>query len=1453
MTPLPLSRSRLVRGALAPLLVLGLLLASTGALAQNSTIEYDDTPGQDPLVVLPGGPGGNVYVLDASLNGVRNEDETFAMHSLVDFQLADGDIAQVTDDAAHIDLVSDVVIRVTGGNASNIEGRIENLYNDADLIFLNPNGLFFGSNFSIDLQQSFVASTANFVDAVQLSDGATVRLETGEPTALPVFTAVDSPTYGFLGAGADIIIDGLNADGAIPIEPDLAFGFLANNIQMGTGAVSSPILTNGRNLLAVAIGDQGGLMTDLEPDTIPFLTSLTGDPILPTGQILSNADIDTSVEGLASGDLVLYGGEVLMQTGSIFTGGIGSTSSAGDIFLNGRNIEIGVDIDTSVAEFSRGGDVIISGIFTTEFIGGPRVIDTRGGAGQQGGLVVLLGGLALDANRLTINVADTSRGNLTNIVSLTSQNLSFVGSTVENVSSVPATFFAGSFVAAGNDIVLADSTINLRNDGTDGVSSAVIEATGLVDLRNTTIDASSTAGADGGNILVEFGTDVLQDANTDLNVAAVPNPGTVIIRQGDGGSVSDPPFDLPDDGFTPGIDPLQVPDFEPPASGLVFDFVPDRTAGGPSLLGAAGSGEDDREAAIAAAQDEDALSLVAASQADAERKGENDANGSVPIFTNASEHSPLVPRTCNALAAGDRDSKLLARTNQRLPASPEDWLIAYDASGDRLLAAAVAPELAPVAAIADGEATRGGSVRSSRAQRDLAEAALAIRAGRYEEAAEHFSSAVDELTTAGDERGASEAMLAYAQLQLQEGHFAAARMELERALEIAHELDDEAHLAAVRASLGNALIATGELGRAEDELTRGLAVVSKKPKSGQDDASAAVLNNLGNRHAALNDHASARKAFERSAKLARERGLEADEARALLGAARVAIETGDVRAARRNLDRARPLVSKLPSTAERVPLSIHMGRTLGSIAAHSPRYRADALRGAFDAFDDARRSAEEVGDLRGVALANLNLGALYHEEQHRREALYLTRLARRAAEGLGAPEILYRTHWQEGQILWGQHQVEASLAALRRAVGILEETKPIPTDGYGSSDANFRRLVGGVYRDTTDRLLRAASLETNASRAKSLVVEARDVIERFKAAELRNYFEDECIASAGSQGRGIDSLEPGAAVVYTVTLPDRLELLVGLPSGIERFAVPVSATRLNKTIDRFRREVQNPLSRAYRNSGRKLHDWIVKPMQDHLAANEVDTLVFIADGRLRTLPFAALYDGKDHLADRYALASALSLRLLVPDAIASETGRPVLAGVSEAVQGFSPLAAVENEIAEIHDSYGGEVLLNEAFTLDSVRGAIDRETPGIVHLATHAVFSGNPDTSFLLTYAGRVGFDDLSDVVGMTRTGGAPLDLLVLSACETAVGNDRAGLGFTGSAIRAGARSALGSLWPISDAAAGALMVDFYRGLQAEGLNKAHALRKAQADLRADDRFDHPYYWAPFTLVNDWI
>jgi CHAT domain-containing protein len=141
-----------------------------------------------------------------------------------------------------------------------------------------------------------------------------------------------------------------------------------------------------------------------------------------------------------------------------------------------------------------------------------------------------------------------------------------------------------------------------------------------------------------------------------------------------------------------------------------------------------------------------------------------------------------------------------------------------------------------------------------------------------------------------------------------------------------------------------------------------------------------------------------------------------------------------------------------------------------------------------------------------------------------------------------------------------------------------------------------------------------------------------------------------------------------------------------------------------------------------------------------------------------------------------------------------------------------------------------------------------------VHLATHGKFAGKVRDSFVLTYDGRMSMDELEQFVGISWfREDNPVELLTLSACETAVGDDSAALGLASVAIKAGARSALASLWSINDEASSKLVADFYRELQDPGITKAQALQRAQLGLLADLRYQHPVYWSPFLLIGNWL
>jgi len=252
---------------------------------------------------------------------------------------------------------------------------------------------------------------------------------------------------------------------------------------------------------------------------------------------------------------------------------------------------------------------------------------------------------------------------------------------------------------------------------------------------------------------------------------------------------------------------------------------------------------------------------------------------------------------------------------------------------------------------------------------------------------------------------------------------------------------------------------------------------------------------------------------------------------------------------------------------------------------------------------------------------------------------------------------------------------------------------------------------------------------------------------------------------------------------------------------------------------------------------RQLYDQIVRPIEPVLTAHHVDTLVVVPDEVLRIVPFAALYDGSGFLVDHYATAIAPSLKLVEPKPLTPGAGTALVLGISQSVQGYVDLPNVQQEVASVHTIEGGDVLLNDAFTRSRFASDLKSARYNVVHIASHGQFGADPSQSFVLAFDGPLTMDDLEADIKYGSVRENPLELLILSACETASGDDRAALGLAGVALKAGARSALATLWYVNDVASGALVTDFYKALQSGQTSRAQALRAAQRELAADPRF----------------
>ncbi|MGH0037766.1 MAG: CHAT domain-containing protein, partial [Myxococcota bacterium] len=448
--------------------------------------------------------------------------------------------------------------------------------------------------------------------------------------------------------------------------------------------------------------------------------------------------------------------------------------------------------------------------------------------------------------------------------------------------------------------------------------------------------------------------------------------------------------------------------------------------------------------------------------------------------------------------------------------------------------------------------------------------------------------------------------------------------------------------------------------------------------------------------------------------------------------------------------------------------------------------------------------------------------------------------ARRAGPGAAS----HRWSWLEGRVQWERGRSQEAVEAFARAVAQLERQSP-PTD-------RFRRDVAPLYLEWVSALLDSADRLDDAADRSQMLRRARDAMERLKVAELRDYFRDDCVADLEAKTTPLDAVSERAAIVYPIPLPDRLELLVSVGGELARHRVAVGSERVVETARRFRASVENRLSLDYTQSGRQLYDWFARPYAEDLLSRGVDTLVFVPDGVVGAIPLAALQSGRGPLGEQFALAVTPGLALVDPRPLSRGRLRPLLAGLSRSSDGLAALEAVPDELAAIHALHGGRVLLDDDFERARLAREVAARRPAVLHIASHAVFTGDAQTSFLVAHDGPMSMEALAAVVGQNRFRDDPVELLMLSACETAAGDERAALGLAGMAVRAGARSAVGSLWAIDDAASRTLVVEFYRQLLDPEVGRAEALRRAQKALRADPRYTHPYYWSGFLMISDW-
>ncbi|MBE9562884.1 MAG: CHAT domain-containing protein, partial [Proteobacteria bacterium] len=425
------------------------------------------------------------------------------------------------------------------------------------------------------------------------------------------------------------------------------------------------------------------------------------------------------------------------------------------------------------------------------------------------------------------------------------------------------------------------------------------------------------------------------------------------------------------------------------------------------------------------------------------------------------------------------------------------------------------------------------------------------------------------------------------------------------------------------------------------------------------------------------------------------------------------------------------------------------------------------------------------------------------------------------------------------------HDMDAAIEAYQKTVQSLQPIRQEIAIGYRNDHLSFRERVGSIYFELADLLLQQATKQTDLK-------EAIDVIETFKTAELQDYFQDDCVIKS-SQTLWDKNIATNIGVFYPIILANRMEILLKLSQNIYRFTIPISAEQLKDEVNEFRFELEDHSTTNFLPYAQRLYEWFIIPFNDLLVSNQIDTLIFIPDGVLRTISFAALHDGDNFLISKYNIAVNPGLNLNVIKS--SKPPKILLNGLAIGVQGYDKLSSVDNEIeaiGKLYPTHNVTKLQNKQFTINNFTNKLKQTNYSILHIASHGKFNSDLNDTFLLAYDGKININKLEKLIRLSERRAEPLELLILSACQTAVGDDQAALGLAGIALKAGAKSALASLWSINDDATAILMQNFYQQLHVAKLSKAKALQMAQLKLLKYRNYRHPAYWASFLLIGNW-
>ncbi|WP_230968130.1 CHAT domain-containing protein [Nostoc sp. WHI] len=501
--------------------------------------------------------------------------------------------------------------------------------------------------------------------------------------------------------------------------------------------------------------------------------------------------------------------------------------------------------------------------------------------------------------------------------------------------------------------------------------------------------------------------------------------------------------------------------------------------------------------------------------------------------------------------------------------------------------------------------------------------------------------------------------------------------------------------------------------------------------------------------------------------------------------------------------------------------------------------------------ESALQTAKSTNEQRLISYAFGTLGKL--EKQTQRSLNYLEE-AMALAQSIQAWDIAYQWQHELGLEYYKQGKYDKAEKAYNAAINNLTQVRDNLLASNADLQFSFYEKVEPVYREYMRLLL--SSPNPNLE----LVIQTN---EQLQIAELENFLKCgklDFVALNELQGLPITT-----AIIHIIDLGDSIEI-IAQSSNHSLIRKSVDAKLIRSHVNNILDAVQS--SRFFSSTNKeiilyyqKLYDLLIKPIQAYLPSS--GTLVFALDRSFQSLPMDLLYNGKNYLIEEYSIVETFGSKIRPPKSLYQNKFTALIAGLSKespsfndknAPKGLKALREVAVEVAQIKkETDSSTVLLNENFTSLQFKQELTKNDFSIVHISTHGQFSSNSDKTVFLAYDKVINVLEFDSLLKQkTQFNENTIELLVLSACQTAKGNKRSTLGMAGVAARAGAQSVIASLWLVDEDSTAILMQEFYKDLK-NGLTKAEALRQAKLSLLSNPKYVHPYFWSGFVLVGGWL